>query len=95
MPHEAEKASWTFSPEHRLIKASLATFSTGGDNFDELSFTQQPKAPEDWRTPKAGAKRDSPCERDSVLDCGSPLPLFIRVTTSPIKQRKNSALLPN
>jgi predicted DCC family thiol-disulfide oxidoreductase YuxK len=33
------------------------------------------KAPEDWRTPKAGAKRYDPGDRNSVLDCASPLAL--------------------
>ncbi len=32
------------------------------------------------RSPKAGAKLDGPIKRVSVLDCGSPLPLFIQAT---------------
>jgi len=44
---------------------------------------------------EAGAKRHGPCERDSVLDCVSPLPLFIRMPKSPITQGNRSTLSPN
>jgi adenine-specific DNA-methyltransferase len=39
------------------------------------SGSARPKAPEDWRTPKASPPPTRPDERASVLDCGSPLPL--------------------
>jgi hypothetical protein len=36
------------------------------------------KAPEDWRRPNPGESSSGPVFRDSVLECGSPLPLFPR-----------------
>src|SRR5207237_1049083 len=34
------------------------------------------KAPEGWRSLRLGGGRSAPEDRASVLDCGSPLPLF-------------------
>jgi len=39
-------------------------------------FCARPKAPEGWRTPRRSAFAGRWVPRASVLECGSPLPLF-------------------
>ena len=45
------------------------------DYYEIKSGSAHPKAPDDWRTPKASPPPTRPDERASVLDCASPLAL--------------------
>jgi hypothetical protein len=65
-----------FAPGKIIIQA----FSLRAKMQTRIEFVKiraVPKAPEDWRTPRRFANNEHHQMARSVLDCGSPLPLFM------------------